>query len=293
MSRFVAALVYRKRIGSMARKSILAYCAERANDDGSGIWASKVRIANEVECSKQTVISTLNVFVEEGIMVEVGKRKSPHGYTVEYAINIALVMALPDAFEDPFATGETRGPKLDGSNELTPRGQTVGPQEVKPVDPNRPRTVLKPSNARERSDDLFSAESEADQQAETPDQDFDRFWAVYPKKAGKIAARKAWAKAIKQETPTRIIAAAHQYANWLANAAPGEFRPLPKNPQGWLNDGRWDEFSARQLDFRWDDLRPAQQNALSEGRCPPSMLENGKPNAVAAYWLAQHRGAAE
>lgn len=276
----------------MARKSILAYCAERANDDGSGVWASKVRIANEVECSKQTVISTLNAFVEEGIMCEVGKRKSPHGYTVEYAINIGLVMALPDAFEDAFTTGETRGPKLDGSNELTPRGQTVGPQEVKPVDPNRPRTVLKPSNTREGADDLFSAENETDQKAEPADDGFNRFWAVYPKKAGKPAAKKAWAKAIKREKPDVIIAAAKRYAAWLSSAQPGEFRPHVKYAQGWLNDGRWDEFAGSgAADYSWDDLRPAQQRSLADGRCPPSMLEGGKPNEVAAYWLEKLRGA--
>ena len=40
MSKHVAALVYRKRIGAMVKQAVMAYCAERANDDGSGIWAS-------------------------------------------------------------------------------------------------------------------------------------------------------------------------------------------------------------------------------------------------------------
>jgi biotin operon repressor len=160
MSRFVAALVYQKRAGSMARKSILAYCAERANDDGSGIWASKVRIAKEVECSKQTVIDTLKTFVDEGLMIEAGRRKTPHGYTVEYAINIAAVKALPDAFEDPHSvddlgSGSKIGPvkPFDGSTHLTPRSQLAGPQGVNPLDPNRPLTVLKPSI---EGSDLFS-----------------------------------------------------------------------------------------------------------------------------------------
>ena len=155
MSRFVAALVYQKRIGSMARKSILAYCAERANDDGSGVWASKVRIAKEVECSKQTVIDTMRAFVAEGLLIEAGKRKTSNGYVIDYRVNVAAVKALPDAIEDVFSTddqsSELTGPDLDGSNELTPRGQATGPQEVKPVDPNRPLTVLEPSNsAREK-----------------------------------------------------------------------------------------------------------------------------------------------
>ncbi|WP_417254241.1 helix-turn-helix domain-containing protein [Celeribacter sp.] len=106
MSRFVAGLVYRKKTGTMARKAILAYCAERANDDGSGVWASKARIAKEVECSKQTVINTIKELVSDGILIEVGKRKSPHGYAIDYAVSVAAVMDLEDAFEDPFSIVE-------------------------------------------------------------------------------------------------------------------------------------------------------------------------------------------
>lgn len=170
MSRYVAALVYQKRVGSMARKSILAYCAERANDDGTGVWASKVRIAKEVECSKQTVIDTMRAFVSEGLLIECGRRKTSNGYVVDYRVNVAAVKALPDAFEDPFSTddqsSDLTGPDLDGSNQLTPRGQATGPQEVKPVDPNRPLTVLKPSNKARAESDLFSANEQPESQAE-------------------------------------------------------------------------------------------------------------------------------
>lgn len=232
MSRYVAALVYRKKIGSMARKAILAYCAERANDDGSGVWASKVTIAQEVECSKQTVINTMRDFVDEGVLAEVGRRKTGNGYVVEYDLQIGKIQALEDAIPERDLTG----PILDRSNELTPRGQTGGPQEVKPLDPNRPRTVLEPSIPPKAPDggDLFSGEALASEAS-----DFEAFWAVYPKKAGKQAAKKAWDKVCKSANPSEIIEGAKRYAAWLANPAEGEFRPHPKHPQGWLNSGRW------------------------------------------------------
>ena len=295
MSRFVAALVYRKRVGSMARKAILAYCGERANDDGSGVWASKVRIAKEVECSKPTVISTLNDLVSEGIMIEVGKRKTPHGYTVEYAVNVASVMALPDAFDDQFSTDDVRGQNFDRSTEFTPRGKATLPQEVKPVYPNRPVTVLKPSNACE--DDLFSASEPTIENGDglleqKPDSDFGRFWSVYPKKAAKKDAQKAWAKAIKRETPERIIKAAEKYAAWLSTPCrPGEFKPHPKNAQGWLNGDRWQEFldTAAPETFHEDALSPSRQSMLQDGICPPSMKgPDGTPNAEAAHWLKRY-----
>ena len=74
---------------------------------------------------------------------------------------------------------------------------------------------------------------------EKTDSSFDAFWNAYPKKAGKEAARKAWAKAVKKAKPSEIIEGAKRYALWLSNAAGGEFRPHPKYPQGWLSAGRW------------------------------------------------------
>lgn len=152
--------------------------------------------------------------------------------------------------------------------------------------------VKEPVIARERADDLFSANDEAEQNQQKPEDGFERFWKVYPKKAAKKDAQKAWVKAIKRETADRIVAAAEKYAAWLsAPSRPGEFKPHPKNAQGWLNGDRWQEFLDQPQSYRWDDLRPAQQTALADGRCPPSMLENGEPNAVAAHWLAKMRRA--
>ncbi len=189
MSRYVAALVYRKKVGSMARKAILAYCAERANDDGTGVWASKLTIASEVECSKQTVIRAMREFVSEGLLREAGRRRTGNGYVVEYDVNVRAVEAL----EDAIPIKETTGPILDRSHSVTPRVTPVDPTgntelphqshsvtprvtpvdptgntelphqshsvtpRVTPVDPNRPRTVLEPSGnlfgcAREEND---------------------------------------------------------------------------------------------------------------------------------------------
>src|SRR5690606_19428118 len=41
---------------------------------------------------------------------------------------------------------------------------------------------------------------------------FDEFWAAYPRRVGKGAARKAWAKATKKAAPEEIIAGARRYA---------------------------------------------------------------------------------
>lgn len=69
---------------------------------------------------------------------------------------------------------------------------------------------------------------------------FDDFWAVYPRKVGKDAARRAWEKRrISAETAATIIAALawqKQQDAWLRDG--GRFIP---NPATWINQGRWQD----------------------------------------------------
>lgn len=173
---------------------------------------------------------------------------------------------------------------MDGGSEPNALGEI--PQ---PIPDSKPNTKPNRKLAREaRSNDLFSEDEKAEQNEPKPDSDFDEFWKVYPKKEGKPAARKAWVKATKRETPQRIIAAAKRYADWLAAPAkPGEFKPHPKYPQGWLNDDRWEAFQEGNSPSEVaTELTKRQHDMLADGVCPPSLKgEDGKPNAAASYWL--------
>lgn len=128
MSRAVATLVYSKQVGSMARKAVLAYFADRANDDGSGIWASKQRIADEIECSKQTVITVVKALCSDGILKECGHHKTQGGYTIIYGINLDAVAALPDSKKDDEPVQNLTSPEFDQSTSLTPTSQTALPK---------------------------------------------------------------------------------------------------------------------------------------------------------------------
>lgn len=64
---------------------------------------------------------------------------------------------------------------------------------------------------------------------------FEEFWESYPKKVGKVAAKKAWDKAIKAHDPKTIIEAAKTYGLQQT----GKSGSYIKHPQGWLNDGRF------------------------------------------------------
>jgi hypothetical protein len=75
MSNHLISEVYRRQVGNMARNAVMVLLADKASDDGSGIWASKQRMADEIR--------------------ETGERRCLNGFTVEYAIDVAALHALP------------------------------------------------------------------------------------------------------------------------------------------------------------------------------------------------------
>jgi len=64
---------------------------------------------------------------------------------------------------------------------------------------------------------------------------FERFWAVYPRKVAKGAARKAWDRAAKLATEADIIAGAERYAAERA----GQDHKFTAHAASWLNAERW------------------------------------------------------
>lgn len=158
MSRKVATLVYGKQVGSMARKAVLAYLADRASDDGTGVWTAKQRIADEIECSKQTVITVMRSLADDGLIVEVGQVSNRNGYTIEYALVLTEIEKLPNALtretEKRVPRGQKvdrskdgTGPKLDRSTSLTPRGQTALPKPSCNQSPEEAEASSRPAGA--------------------------------------------------------------------------------------------------------------------------------------------------
>ena len=95
MSRKVATLIYDRRSGSAARKSVLAYFADRADDYGRGIFASKQTIADETELGRSTVIRIVNDLVAEGILIVAGSYPCRNGATVVYDMDLQKIRSLP------------------------------------------------------------------------------------------------------------------------------------------------------------------------------------------------------
>ncbi len=85
------------------------------------------------------------------------------------------------------------------------------------------------------------------------DEQFDAFWQVYPRKVGKGAARKAWAKATTACPAADIIAAAERFAAQRAGQNP-KYTP---HPTTWLNGERWSD-EPEQLRAAAGDYQPWQ-----------------------------------
>lgn len=99
-----------RRFGSAARKQIIMFLADKASDDGSGIWCSKGTIQRHTELGESTVKRTISDFLKEGILVETGRRPCKNGFTVIYRIVLARVMALESSAEPDEGTGVTVDP---------------------------------------------------------------------------------------------------------------------------------------------------------------------------------------
>lgn len=81
---------------------------------------------------------------------------------------------------------------------------------------------------------------------------FDDFWAIYPRKVGKLAAQKAYAKAVKSAPHKAIMDAASAF-EIKSRGKEAEFIP---HPATWLNAGRWlDDVEVKAPEVKDDALR--------------------------------------
>lgn len=140
MSWRVANACAERKFGSATRKQIIMFLADKASDDGSGIWCSKGTIQRHTELGETTVKRTIRDFLKEGILVETGARGCKNGFTVVYRIDLARIEALELTAEPEIETGATVDPVQTGPG----TGATVAGVPGPPRPPNHPKTIHKP-----------------------------------------------------------------------------------------------------------------------------------------------------
>ena len=168
-------------------------------------------IAEALNRSRNTVMSAINDLIEAGYVERLQGRIGDGKFgTVEYVVH-----SIP--------RGANVEPRLEGAQNLN-----TDCSNIEPVKKTRKKTI---ENTREKTG------------ANAYTEDFEKFWQTYPKRTGKQAAFRRWKEAVKRADPTLIIEKAGEYAR----SVQGTEKRYIKNPEGWLNAGRYeDEVEAEQ-----------------------------------------------
>jgi len=105
------------------------------------------------------------------------------------------------------------------------------------------------------------------------------FWAAYPRKTSKGAARKAWSKAVRKvDSPEEIIRAAERVRSSLEdrkkNPRPGDHGQDPTQfvpyPATWLNREQWgDDVTEEKKQATGGRVLPPKANSADECKTHP------------------------
>lgn len=241
MSYHVASACMQRKFGSATRKQIIGFMADKASDDGSGIWCSKGTIAQNTELSKSTVKRVVFEFLKEGIISETGQRANSHGFTVEYRINLDRVESLSRTSKPSHPTGATVNPVPDEP----PIGVTVDPREGSPRTPNHSLTILEPPTRTRAAEEVLS------------DFIFEEIWKAYPqdRRRNKKTCLAEFTLAVSNGIAADdILSAVREYNTTTA----GYTRGKVKFSDNWFRGTDWKDHIQRQ-----DEKRKADVDALA------------------------------
>lgn len=224
MSWKVANLCAERKFGSPVRKQIIMFLADKASDDGSGIWCSKGTVQRHTELGESTVKRTITEFLREGVLVETGRRPCKNGYTVIYRIVLRVVNSL-EAITEPddepeFSTGSTADGVQHGPRTGPAADGVLGPERT----PNHPKTIQKPpTRAHAR---------------EVVDQDFESAWNAYPadRRRNKTSCHQHFERAIEEGTTANEVASA---VKEYATESKGYTRSKVCFSDNWFRESRW------------------------------------------------------
>lgn len=222
------------KVGNPLRKLVLIKLADNANDMGE-CWPSYQHIADQCEIDRSTVRKHIK-YLEFQCLLRIENRDGPKGNSSNlYRITL----------DNPV------GPESTGVG-LQPTGG-VGPESTRTS--HSFESVIEPKKHFANAQDGKKAEP-------IQDGSFDTFWKIYPKKAGKKDARKAWAKVEPDKHPMIMqwLATHRRCADWVKDD--GQYIP---HAATWLNAERWE-----------DEVRPhveGRTNTGASGAGKPSLSE--------------------
>lgn len=192
--------------------------ADWARDDGSKIYPTVRQLVLKTRLDERQVRRILKSLQNDGVLLKVAEATGKPGIANEYRLDVARLWAA--------------GTK--GGHDVTPDISAVegghfeqdgGHFEPPYIDKPLSTTAIKPlSSAKAEKKTGFS-------------QDFAEFYAVFPRKKGRLAAEKAYGRARKSAPAATLLGGACRYAKERA----GEDPNFTLHPATWLNQGRWED----------------------------------------------------
>lgn len=140
MSVKVQTMVFEADLKSATRKVLMLCLADKANNDGSGVWPSQRTVARETHLDRKTVRTLIKGLVEEGFLIERGT--SPHRTQI-YDISLSK---LRQALHVDLMGENSPMPEMMGENSSL-MGESRTPDGGMAV-PKPSRTINKPARTR-------------------------------------------------------------------------------------------------------------------------------------------------
>lgn len=210
---------------------LLISLAAKADDDGTRSWPSAAWLAERARCSVRSVRRHMAELEQAGVIRRGDQSSVQHLRGDRRPVVWDLAMEA----------------------ESTPRGDIVAPRQVTPgqsVTPLRGVNLSRRSTPRGDSGGIHGVTAVADnksldkslvlthagEQTKVAASHFDAWWDAYPRKAGKGAARKAYARASRVVGHQVLLDAATRY-----RSDPNRSDAFTAHPSTWLNQDRWED----------------------------------------------------
>lgn len=214
MSAIMLGLAFKANMGTVNRKAVLLKLADHAHDDGTNIYPSVARIADETHLSVRTVQRVLAELVEVDLLHLVAYEGGGRGNSRNYMLNVQMLQTLAlgkkGATQSPFKKGVTDGKRVTEKPKRVTYDAVKGD---KLCHPNHQEPSINIS-------DMFSD-----------------FWSAYPRKENRRQAEVEFNHAAETNDPIKIIAGAKAFAVMMAKQ--GREPKFIKLPAGWLADQMW------------------------------------------------------
>lgn len=228
--------VWENSRSQLTDRLVLLAIADQARDDGTDAWPSIARLAVKVGVSERTVQRSIRKLAELGelAITEGGGRHRPNTYRV-----------VMETMTDCHGNGGELKPET--VTDCHPNEAVNSDNEVTVSDPERVTSVQeRVTNTTGKGDTVVtrnvlnhpepSIKETPIAPSDHPGDDFDAFWATYPRRVGKPKALAAYTKATGRASPSVILDGARRYRD-----DPHREAAFTAHPTTWLNRDGWDD----------------------------------------------------